>query len=458
MAQAYLDPALNEMVAATDLKIREERNNLWRAKNLYRHFIGDESWIPCGRTEHDDDWSLFEPNPSSLTNGRLSNGESPSKRRRLEDDDLQNGDIDGDVQIVDALDGNSASEGVVNAALADLRSDADNDSMLIDKKEDPLDTNMEDADQPKTNGIHKEDGAGELNISNTETDVLPDKFNSEHETAREMGLNGIKPSQGEDQNPSHNSTTVITSKEVEDDNNVNDDQQSSSPTSTPPPPTRRITRALAAEGATPQIASPPPTSPTLSIPSPSLLSPHPLFLLPQSLASYHAPHPSHPIPIHLAHSGLPPDELLETRKLLSLFIQKSEETIRGLESIYAKLYKAKRRRDLVWEWCAAEGHVGEMSDGEDWIDVDKWAISKEELRKGRDEDGVGDVGGGNAGDEDGVGAGASGGAVVMGGRKGKRRTRTAAGAKERDTGRERERDKDRDKERDRDRETGKEKE
>lgn len=41
----------------------------------------------------------------------------------------------------------------------------------------------------------------------------------------------------------------------------------------------------------------------------------------------------------------------------------------------------------VFEWCKAEGHVGELSDGEDWYDPEKWGLAEgEELKKGVDED------------------------------------------------------------------------
>ncbi|KAL8717129.1 MAG: hypothetical protein Q9181_008355, partial [Wetmoreana brouardii] len=200
-----------------------------------------------------------------------------------------------------------------------------------------------------------------------------------------------------------------------------------STTSTPPLPLRRITRALAAEAETTsnaQIASPPPTSPTLSSHSPSSFEPHPLFLLPPALATAHAPHHAYPMmSLALAHSGLPPDELLETRKLLSLYIQKSEETIRGLESILGKLIKAKRRRERLWSWCTAEGHVGEMSDGEDWIDEKEWGLEMGELRKGRDEDASALVeGAAVANGEGGLSLGEDT-SVIIGGRKGKRRGR-----------------------------------
>jgi len=36
-------------------------------------------------------------------------------------------------------------------------------------------------------------------------------------------------------------------------------------------------------------------------------------------------------------------------------------------------------------WCKAEGHVGEMSDGEDWYDREEWGL-EQDLVKGREEE------------------------------------------------------------------------
>jgi len=71
-----------------------------------------------------------------------------------------------------------------------------------------------------------------------------------------------------------------------------------------------------------------------------------------------------------------------------MFIQKQEESVRGYEAVLGKLIKAKRMRDKVWEWCKTEGHVGEWSDGEDWVDAEAWGLAPEELKKGKDEEEV----------------------------------------------------------------------
>lgn len=131
-----------------------------------------------------------------------------------------------------------------------------------------------------------------------------------------------------------------------------------------PPPHRMLTRAQAAAStpASPHTTPAPTRSPS---PPPYI---HPLYLAPASA------HPSRDL-------GLPPAEAEETRRICTLWVQKQEEVVRGAESLYEGLLKADRMRKNVWKWCKAEGHVGEMSDGEDWYDREEWGLEGE-LRKG----------------------------------------------------------------------------
>lgn len=145
--------------------------------------------------------------------------------------------------------------------------------------------------------------------------------------------------------------------------------------SSPEPPRRMTTRAQT-NAANPQqdgeIAtySPSPSSDALD----AILTPHPLFLVPESVRPD-------------ANFGLPPNEAEEIRRLLWSYVQKQEETVRGFEHMLDSLLRACRMKDDVFEWCKAEGHLGEMSDGEDWYDREKWGLAEgEELKKGADED------------------------------------------------------------------------
>ena len=83
--------------------------------------------------------------------------------------------------------------------------------------------------------------------------------------------------------------------------------------------------------------------------------------------------------------GLPPTEAEETRMLLMAYVQKQEEVARATSDLYQGLMQADRMREDVFNWCKAEAHIGEMSDGEDWCDNEFWSLDHD-LIKGRDEE------------------------------------------------------------------------
>ena len=83
--------------------------------------------------------------------------------------------------------------------------------------------------------------------------------------------------------------------------------------------------------------------------------------------------------------GLPPHEAEETRMLLMAYVQKQEEVARATADLYRGMLQADRMRQDVFKWSKAEGHVGEMSDGEDWYDNEEWSLDQD-LLKGRDEE------------------------------------------------------------------------
>ena len=83
--------------------------------------------------------------------------------------------------------------------------------------------------------------------------------------------------------------------------------------------------------------------------------------------------------------GLPAHEAEETRRILVTYVQKQEEVVRGAAKLYEGLLRADRMRKTVFKWCKAEGHIGEMSDGEDWYDKEEWGL-EEDLKKGHDDE------------------------------------------------------------------------
>ena len=99
---------------------------------------------------------------------------------------------------------------------------------------------------------------------------------------------------------------------------------------------------------------------------------HPLYQMPDSA------HPDRDL-------GLPAHEAEETRRILVTYVQRQEEVVRGAAKLYEGLLRADRMRKTVFRWCKAEGHIGEMSDGEDWYDKEEWGL-EEDLKKGHDDE------------------------------------------------------------------------
>ncbi|OCT51998.1 hypothetical protein CLCR_08363 [Cladophialophora carrionii] len=345
----FLDPALPDMVKSTEDKLRQERVNLWRAKNLSRQFMGDESWIPLESTEGADDWDLFEPKP------RTPAQQAGKKRKRDHENEISRNGINGHDYAEP-----TQKETTARPVAADSDTHATEDDSQHSKKASEAETHQpaqeEHApvdDGPTTNGIHKDD----------ETTIPESKAK-------------IPPSDKDDPGETHDIPVAVEA----DGPGQEQEGEAASEDETQPQPTRRITRALAAETNNSNTATPP-LSPhsTTSVDS-YLLQPDPLFLLPPMLAA------NHRAPRNLLRLGIPVDELMETRRLLMMYIQKQEESVRGYEAVLAKLIKAKRMRDKVWQWAKSEGHVGELSDGEDWIDAEAWGLQLEDLKKGTDEE------------------------------------------------------------------------
>ncbi|RMZ77342.1 hypothetical protein DV737_g4381, partial [Chaetothyriales sp. CBS 132003] len=175
-------------------------------------------------------------------------------------------------------------------------------------------------------------------------------------------------------------SAAAAAEEEDEDGQKMDKPDDGSNSASPAPPPRRITRALAAENTS--TAPTPPLSPTPSetTTDSALLTADPLFLIPPHFSTVRR------LPAILQALRLPVDEVLDTRRLLFMYIQKQEESVRGFEAVLGKLIKATRMKDQVWEMCKAEGHMGEWSDGEDWIDAAAWGEREEDLKKGKDED------------------------------------------------------------------------
>lgn len=363
LSHAYTSQALEQMTAAVEKKLREERVLLWQARNLHGQFLGDVGWMPCGIFETPDDRWIFEP--------------------RIVDD---NQSVSMDQQRVSGL-GTPASGGV-NAAqeLPAATASAKETQLPPDgtaKESQAVDNDVEMAEIPSVSvetqqaGFHEETAQFKSEEKDGTVTDLPQHPTTADNTTdtngeglaageNEFATSGDKPEGANALKDGGKPDTGANEDETEQNAEMHDG-------SSPEPPRRMTTRAQA-NAANPQSDGESPTSPADS--ATSLPTPHPLFLIPDSVRPD-------------ANFGLPAAEAEETRRLLWSYIQKQEETVRGFEHMLESLLRACRMKSDVLEWCKAEGHVGEMSDGEDWYDREKLGLAEgEDLKKGTDEDEV----------------------------------------------------------------------
>lgn len=400
------------MVSSTHEKLRQERANLWRAKYLNRQLTGDASWIPAGEVETPEDWELFEP--------RYQGGHrQPSRKRKWQRDEHQGENRHCEQPLERQIARNGVSKEAGKSKQGDIHAQA-NGNRGADRVEKDRTAVMDD----QAVGC---DATNDQEVVNTVKDGFTDTADVGYrdamkdetaDQAQKLETNGVDPmpteqngmgKESDDQarppnqekdavlRPESTSKAGIGEPAADEGEHAarKDDDDS------PPPPPRRITRALAANNHSNSHSNAPtpplsPSSASTSTSTSSQLRIDPLYLVPQS---------ANPSNSAMAFHGLLPEGANETRRLLTLYIQKQEESVRGYEAILSKLLTAQRLRTEVLEMCKIEEHVGELSDGEDWIDAERWALQPGELRKGRDEDE-------DVMDEN-----------TIGGRKGKRRAR-----------------------------------
>ncbi|RAL00252.1 RXT2 domain-containing protein [Aspergillus ibericus CBS 121593] len=385
LSHAYTSKALLHMTQAIEAKLRQERALLWRARNLHRQFLGDSSWMPSGAVETPEDRLIFEPRMASTTrsspasqykpNGtanHLAPGAPAAQKNGTQGPSLVAGNAklsrathnegsqghstaDKDIEMADAHEQGIPPKDLVSITLEQTREPKSEevDTPVGDLPHHSETTNLE----PQVNGS---------NIAHTDADGdrMSDSDGTLDRDGKEHGGSALQG--GAHADPGHQDNTQV--DETDRDAEMQDG-------SSPEPPRRMTTRAQA-NAANPQqeeesgSLSPSPSDDTLG----SLPIPHPLFLIPDSVRPD-------------SNFGLPPNEAEDTRRLLWSYVQKQEETVRGFEHMLESLLRACRMKDDVLEWCKAEGHVGELSDGEDWYDREKWGLAEgEDLKKGADED------------------------------------------------------------------------
>ena len=338
LSLAYKSKALTQMADEALGMLRRERETLWKAKRLLRRFRGEADWAPCEAFETDgDDLLLYDHATGGHVNGNAS--AVPSITMSLDEAPFLHPEALADPVVTNGLgDGVSQpehqAENGVHAA-----------DMLPDSTADNHDS-LPPNDQPNT----AEDPAKPLDQAPQDPDTTME--NSEH------------PQQNDTNTPLENPTLA-------------DLRQSPDPTGSDSASTAGHAMTTRARARSPQEGNSAPTSPSPSS-SASIPPIHPWFTAPTTS-------------IPSSDLSLPAGEAEETRKLLLLYCQKQEQTIRSLENLAFGLQKADRLRKFVYESAKASEHlvedgkgnlVTEMSDGEDWYDPTEWGLKGWELGEG----------------------------------------------------------------------------
>lgn len=425
----YLSDTLTSMTRQACSMLHREKRSLYAVKNLLTKFRGDDAFIPCGSLNSEFDQQIFDikpvygkfaavklhihppeslmvgpPDPqrldgsSGLVSGASHDNTSDTVDRLAlaghERDGLKqsfaNGDTKVEQEIAEIQRGEYTTSRAIDATMAENSSPKEDSARMATEGIETRDTAVgTDATVEEVVALNEEQ-EDRLNVSplplSSQQDAharppstvaigsndVPDEEAATLRSPKDRALPSPESLKDEpsieniDDRHDTLPTTAIgsTAEEIEakateeaEDKEVGDESQ--------PVPRRMRTRAQA------QAASDKSASHTRT-PSPASWVPpviHPLYLMPESAR------PGRDF-------GLPPDEAEDTRRLLMAFVQKQEEVVRGAEKLYEGLLRADRMRQTVFKWCKAEGHVGEMSDGEDWYDKEEWGLD-EDLKKGQ---------------------------------------------------------------------------
>jgi hypothetical protein len=378
LSRPFTSKPLTDLTGQAREMVQREKAALWRMKHLLTLMSGDHTWIPCEMLETENDINLFNDGANGyrehlLEKTRLkeshvlapSDGTLEEKPIAAASSALEDGpEMQAHAEFV----GNANPE--VPAAEDDVvMIDGSNDTLLDKVPEITNSALNEDAmglesSQMKDAIASTNPESGDTGEALKSTEEPADGENKPAEAVPEIKVDeGLEASYQEaEAEDSAKPLDEIQAPEPDDEEATQDQEDV-------PEPRRMRTRAQA------QAASDNNTTisrPRSTTPSTNTSYVHPYFLAPPS---------AHPAP----DMGLPPVEAEETRRLLQLYIQKQEEICRGSQKIYDGLMRAERLRRTVLKWAKADGHLGEMSDGEDWYDKEEWGLS-EDLKKGQDEE------------------------------------------------------------------------
>lgn len=339
----YISRSLTEMAENARELVYREKEALWRAKQMLQRFRGDEMWIPLENMETYQDSAIFDPTDQPL------NDTDPCVNDSSMSIDQQGPATMETTQTAPPLatngDSLSTQDGEVNGIKAvDMATRKVDAEKSIDKQ-----------------GVQDSNARDERIEEDTQAQTKENATGEQADEAEAMQIDGANPDEQPTTNDGESDAAAM----------GNGHSRDSSPESANGHIQHRMTtRAKARTTPSPAAHTSPSPSP---VPS-SIPSVHPLFQFPAASL------PDRDF-------GLPAQEAEDTRRVLVLYVQKQEQVVREAEDLLQGLLKADRLRKDVFRWCKAEGHVGEMSDGEDWYDPEEWQLD-ELLKKGKEEEDV----------------------------------------------------------------------
>ncbi|KAL8839498.1 MAG: hypothetical protein Q9170_001721 [Blastenia crenularia] len=411
LSATYLSSTLSNMTQEACEMVQRERNTIRGAKQLLTKLRGDETWIPCSSLDSNVDDMIFDtskildeiirarPSLRSIERReRLGNktslvspddsavkttiGDEPMGERRKDEagillSEQENGKISNtgpseslpiSEDLIEARKPGESTNGIIKETGDDgtdttVRQDFEVQATDLPPSNQPGDsavmatqiTDVDGSDLPSTEQQALESSSPGDGISNTQHLVA-----GQPDTDDVPGVHEQKSSE----------SLVVPSTEGQEDIIMLGTEEPQATDGDVQPITHRMTTRAQAQAVSDNTTSL--RTRSASVTSSYVPSIHPLFLMPQG---------SRPD----RDFGLPAEEAEATRRMLMSYVQKQEEVCRGAEKLYDGLLKAERMKKDVFDSCKAEGHVGEMSDGEDWYDKKEWGL-EEDLRKGHDEE------------------------------------------------------------------------
>ncbi|KAL8641841.1 MAG: hypothetical protein Q9228_001412 [Teloschistes exilis] len=402
----YHSPILGNMTQEASAMLQRERNTIRGAKQLLTKLRGDGTWLPCGLLDSGVDEVIFDTSKvyEEITRLRPTSRLAHKENGRIVSGTIQVATENGSehaAQVEPNVDERAGSEPPPGAPVED-----DNQYKTIEVQQEQTEAAsharsdvlreenvvMQDFDNPtRTSGNTRQidHSHGKIQVNDSTNTVRygvasNDNTTKEAESSTAAGTSPVELGHDQEREVEREPPVGTVSDPQSLQTVVNPDEASIDKTENGPmeldgdqaadegiqPTTHRMRTRAQAQAVSDNVTSSRERS--ASITSSVLPSIHPLFLVGSDA------YPDRDF-------GLPPEEAEATRRILMSYVQKQEEVCRGAEALYHGLLKAQRMKKHVLESCKAEGHVGEMSDGEDWYDKEEWRL-EEDLRKGKDED------------------------------------------------------------------------